>query len=115
MQNSIVLKNGAIIWVTQDECDNINSELLANNNFVELPRVKKTYSASTISEIGINNIFLVPKVAGAAFKFQQQGVIALLPDGTELSYHGEQWKKALQGEYAAAMTFDELIAANTLA
>jgi hypothetical protein len=114
MQNSIVLKNGAIIWITPDEYAAINTSLLANSLFINLPRMQKTFSTSTIAEVGVPNLMLNPKVIGAEFKFEQQAVIALIEGGQQLAYRGEQWLICKQGTYEAAMTFDELIAANTV-
>ena len=112
MQNCLVLKNGLLIWVTQFECDQINARLEDGLRFFQLDRIKQTFNIDVVSNLGVHSMFYDAKVKGAEFRFTPTAVVAKLAD-SEAIWQGQNWK-ATRDQFDTTMTFDELIASQTV-
>lgn len=112
MQNSLTFKSGLNIFITQQECADINSALIAGNRFIPLPRIKQNFNIDMIANVGINDLFTDPKVAGADFRFTSNTIVAKLAD-REAYNQGKGWKPC-RDQFDAALTFDQLIASQTV-
>ena len=112
MYNSLSLKSGLQIWITQEECAAINANLADSLRFFFIPRIKQTFNVDVVSNLGIHSMFYDAKVKGADFKFTPTAVVAKLKD-YEAIWQGQNWKMT-KDQYESAMSFDDLIASQTV-
>lgn len=104
--NSIVLINGGVIWLTQEESDSVSLNLLAEKTFVKVDRLQKVYNSSQIQSCGPTSFLMEPLVSGGEFSFSFNGLWAKKDDKEYVWNKG--WKLA-RGEFANGKSFDELI------
>ena len=111
MFNSLNFNNGMMIWVTQAEADTLSTSLLADSSYVSLPRLKKTFNATQIHDVGMNTVFQDPLVAGGDFHFAYQGLWAKKGDNEYVWNKG--WKLN-RGSFSNGMSFDDYITSTTI-
>ena len=112
MQQSLVLKSGLTLWVSQSECDDLNTALLNGDRFIQIPRLQMTINIDQVAMLGVNDLFTDPKVAGAEFKFTPTSVVAKVGDA-EAIYQGKGWKPT-RDQFEKAMSFEDLLASQAI-
>lgn len=108
MQNSIVLKNGRTVWLTQDETDYVVHLLLNGSQFINIPRIQQTYNATEIAYCGINQIFFIDKIKGGDFRFSSSKIVCM-KDGIEYYIDSKSGWEQCKGEFEKAETFEDFI------
>jgi hypothetical protein len=112
MYNSLNFNNAMMIWVTQAEADAMSADLLAGAGYVKLDRIKKTFNATQIHDVGSNTVFQDPLVAGGEFRFAYNGMWAKLGDK---EYAWNKGWKLQRGSFSNGMSFDDYIASTVIA
>jgi hypothetical protein len=112
MYNSLNFFNNSMVWITQAEADSMSTDFLAGKPFVSLPRLQKTYNSSSVHDVGPNNVFSDPTVAGGEFKFAYNGLWAKLADKEYVWNKG--WKLQRGSWDGNGMSFDDYIASTIL-
>ncbi len=113
MYSSIIFKNGACVWLTQEEADKVVHALLNGYAFFMIDRLQQTWNATEVAYCGINSVLMHDKVRGGEFRFTSQNLYAM-KDGYEWVFNKGAWRNS-KGYFEKALPFADFIATQTVA
>jgi hypothetical protein len=108
--NCIVLKNGKLYWLSQEEID-LLAEEVNSKRFITIARLSLTLNVDIINSFGIHTAFRKSEVANMGdFRFENDIIYSKnINDNLYYSYTGKSWDENYQVNWERATPITDLI------